>query len=218
MAAGLPLQLVVVGGVRDVAQSHAVLPNWPTVLQEILRGNRGEEWAWPARAWNQAAAVAHHVPGMRLLLLLAAALLLQLFVRPQVFFSVQHVAQIIRAQQAGEEAAVGWTGEITLQVGQELRRLVFLSESSPPHLISPCHTYSPPPTCITRYLDGSLASLENSVVSSLKVGRLDGSIIQPGGGGGCGGEERCGKLGKDTGMGRKKIGRRESETERKRRM
>ena len=34
-------------------------------------------------------------------------------------------------------------------------------------------------TCITRYLDGSLAILENSTVSSLNLGRLDGSIIQP---------------------------------------
>lgn len=34
-------------------------------------------------------------------------------------------------------------------------------------------------TCMTRYLDGSLAILENSAISSLNLGRLDGSIIQP---------------------------------------
>lgn len=34
VAAGLRLQMVVVGGVRDVAQSHAVLPDWAPVLQE----------------------------------------------------------------------------------------------------------------------------------------------------------------------------------------
>lgn len=34
-------------------------------------------------------------------------------------------------------------------------------------------------TCMTRYLDGSLAILLNSPISSLKRGRLDGSIIQP---------------------------------------
>lgn len=32
---------------------------------------------------------------------------------------------------------------------------------------------------MTRYLDGSLAILENSTISSLNLGRLDGSIIQP---------------------------------------
>ena len=33
---------------------------------------------------------------------------------------------------------------------------------------------------MTRYLDGSLAIFENSDISSLNLGRLDGSIIQPG--------------------------------------
>lgn len=46
VAAGLPLQLVVVGGVGDVAQSHAVLPDWTPVLEETrgemeVRSGRG---------------------------------------------------------------------------------------------------------------------------------------------------------------------------------
>lgn len=41
----------------------------------------------------------------------------------------------------------------------------------------------PPLTFITRYRGGSRAILVNSLASSLKVGRIFSSIIQPGGGG-----------------------------------
>lgn len=97
------------------------------------RDNGSKKWA--QLEWPRPRAVAHHVPGK--LLLPPAALLLQLLVGPQVLVSIQHVTQIVRAQQAGEEAAVGWTGEVTLEVEQELMRRVFLSETPLPHLILP---------------------------------------------------------------------------------
>lgn len=136
VVAGLPLQLVVVGGVGDVALSYAVLSDWVPVLQ-ITRGKNGSQtWVWPE--WAEPQPHAYRMPGKSLLP--PAALLLQLLVGPQVLVGIQHVAQIIRAQQAREEAAVGWTGKVTLGVEQELRRRVFVSKI---HRLIPPTPYTP---------------------------------------------------------------------------
>lgn len=98
----------------------------------------------------------------------------QAFVRQQIFLSVHHVPSIISTQQTGIKPSVWWTGKIVLW--QQVKGKLSPNPIKPDR---PWWGIREGCTWITRYLDGSLAILENSTVSSLNWGRLDGSIIQP---------------------------------------